>query len=339
MKVLTFGELMLRFTPEDGYRLLQTEKMRATFGGGEANVAVALANFGMDAAYLTCLPDNAIGKAAVKELRSFGVDTSKIIYRGNRIGIYYMEKGASQRPTQVIYDRENSAIATSDLSDYDWESIFRDINWLHITGITPALSMNMRKVTRDCLVEAKKRGITVSCDLNYRKKLWTPEQARETMTDYMQYVDVCIANEEDADKVLGVKADDTDVESGKLSMEGYKNVAAKLVERFGFKYVAISLRTSISADDNEWGGMIYDGKESYFSTRYRMHIVDRLGGGDCFAGSLIYALASDFAPQDAIEFAAAASCLKHSIYGDYSRATVSEVMDLIKGGGSGRVRR
>ena len=339
MKVVTFGELMLRLQPENYLRFLQSEKFEATFGGGEANVAVSLANYGIDAAFVSKFPKHDIGQMAVNSLRRYGVDTSFIVRGGDRLGIYYCEKGASQRPSKVIYDRAGSAIATASQDDFDWDKIFEGVDWFHFTGITPALNDNVAAICKDALIAAKKHGVTVSCDLNYRNKLWTKEKAREVMTELMKYVDVCIANEEDASDVFGIKADNTDIAGGKLSKEGYRSVAEKLVVKFGFKYVAITLRGSISANDNNWAGMLYDGKECYFSKNYLIHIVDRVGGGDSFGGGLIYAMLNKFNAQDAIEFAVAASCLKHSISGDFNMVTVDEVKKLAGGDGSGRVQR
>ena len=339
MKVVTFGELMLRLQPENYLRFLQSEKFEATFGGGEANVAVSLANYGIDAAFVSKFPKHDIGQMAVNSLRRYGVDTSFIVRGGDRLGIYYCEKGASQRPSKVIYDRAGSAIATASQDDFDWSKIFEGVDWFHFTGITPALNDNVAAICKDALIAAKKHGVTVSCDLNYRNKLWTKEKAREVMTELMKYVDVCIANEEDASDVFGIKADNTDITGGKLSKEGYRSVAEKLVTKFGFKYVAITLRGSVSANDNNWAGMLYDGKECYFSKNYLIHIVDRVGGGDSFGGGLIYAMLNIFNEQDVIEFAVAASCLKHSISGDFNMVTVDEVKKLAGGDGSGRVQR
>ncbi len=339
MKVVTFGELMLRLQPENYLRFLQSEKFEATFGGGEANVAVSLANYGIDAAFVSKFPKHDIGQMAVNSLRRYGVDTSFIVRGGDRLGIYYCEKGASQRPSKVIYDRAGSAIATASQDDFDWSKIFEGVDWFHFTGITPALNDNVAAICKDALIAAKKHGVTVSCDLNYRNKLWTKEKAREVMTELMKYVDVCIANEEDASDVFGIKADNTDITGGKLSKEGYRSVAEKLVTKFGFKYVAITLRGSVSANDNNWAGMLYDGKECYFSKNYLIHIVDRVGGGDSFGGGLIYAMLNKFNAQDVIEFAVAASCLKHSISGDFNMVTVDEVKKLAGGDGSGRVQR
>ena len=339
MKAITFGELMLRLAPEGYYRFVQADRLGATYGGGEANVAVSLANFGTDVGFVSKLPENEIGQAAVNSLRRFGVDTSGIARGGNRIGIYYLEKGASQRPSKVIYDRAGSSFAMSGKDDYDWDKLLDGVTWFHFTGITPALGDNLADVLLDVLPTMKKRGITVSCDLNYRKKLWTRDKARAVMTKLMPYVDVCISNEEDAYDVFGIKAGGTDVTKGNLDKESYKSVAKQLADKFGFSYVAITLRTSISANDNKWAGMLYDGKEYNLSKEYLIHIVDRVGGGDSFGGGLIYALMHGYDSKSAIEFAVAASCLKHSVEGDYNMVTVSEVNALAGGDGSGRVQR
>lgn len=339
MKVVTFGEVMLRLAPENYLRFVQSEKYEATFGGAEANVAVSLANYGVDAAFVTKLPAHEIGQAAINSLRKFGVDTSEIVRGGNRVGIYYCEKGASQRPSKVIYDRAGSSIATASYGDFDWNKIFDGVNWFHFTGITPALSDETAKITVEACKKAKEKGITVSCDLNFRKKLWSKEKAGEVMGELCKYVDYCIANEEDAKDVFGIEADNTDINSGKLDRNGYISVAKKLTEKFGFKGVAITLRESLSANDNNWSAMLYTNGEAVFSKKYAMHIVDRVGGGDSFGGGLIYSLLNGYAPQKAIEFAVAASCLKHSIEGDYNMVSVSEVEALANGNASGRVQR
>lgn len=338
-KVVTFGEIMLRLAPEGYLRFVQADTFQATYGGGEANVAVSLANFGLDARFVTCLPAHEIGQAAVNSLRKYGVDTSYITRTGDRVGIYYLEKGASQRPSKVIYDRANSSIATAKPEDFDWNAIFEGAGWFHFTGITPALGDNVADICLIACQKAKELGITVSCDLNFRKKLWTSEKAGKVMGLLMQYVDVCIANEEDADKVFGIRADNTDVTSGQLNHEGYIQVAEKLTAQFGFKAVAITLRSSISANDNIWAAMLYTDGKAYFSKSYPVHIVDRVGGGDSFGGGLIYAYMQEFAPQDILEFAVAASCLKHSVEGDYNMMSVEEVKALAGGDGSGRVQR
>lgn len=339
MRVVTFGELMLRLAPNGYYRFFQNDQMQATFGGGEANVAVSLANYGIDSVYVTKLPKHAIGQGAVDSLRYFGVDTSKIVRGGDRVGIYFLEKGASQRGSVCIYDRAHSAIATASIKDFDWDNIFEGADWFHFTGITPALGKNVAEICVEACKAAKKRGVKISCDLNYRGKLWTRKEARETMTELAKYIDVCISNEEDAKDVFGIEAEDTDIYSGKLNHAGYKSVAKQLADKFGFEKVAITLRTSISASDNDWAGMLYDGEKYCFSKSYHLHIVDRVGGGDSFGGGLIYSLLSGKSTQDAIEFAVAASALKHSIEGDYNRVSISEVEKLANGDGSGRIKR
>ncbi len=338
-KVVTFGEIMLRLAPNGYYRFFQDDQMQATFGGGEANVAVSLANFGVNSTYVTKLPEHAIGQAAVNSLRYFGVDTSEIVRGGERVGIYFLEKGASQRGSVCIYDRAHSAIQMAKPEDFDWEKIFDGADWFHFTGITPALGPNVVEICRQACKAAKAKGVKISCDLNYRGKLWTRAQAREAMTDLCQYVDVCISNEEDAKDVFGIEAANTDIYGGKLDKEGYKSVAKQLAEKFGFEKVAITLRTSISASDNDWAGMLYDGENYCFSKEYHLRIVDRVGGGDSFGAGLIYALLSGKSSQEAINFAVAASALKHSVEGDFNRVSVSEVEKLAGGDGSGRVQR
>ncbi|MBR2384926.1 MAG: sugar kinase [Clostridia bacterium] len=338
-KVVTFGELMLRLAPEGYLRFVQSKKFEATFGGAEANVAVSLANYGLNASFVSKLPSHEIGQMAVNSLREFGVDTSLITRGGDRVGIYYCEKGASQRPSKVIYDRAYSSIAMARPEDFDWNKIFEGVEWFHFTGITPALSDNVAEICLEALKIAKKKGITVSCDLNFRKKLWSKQKAGEVMGKLCHYIDYCIANEEDAKDVFGIEAENTDIYGGKLNREGYISVAKQLTERFNFKGVAITLRESKSANDNDWSGMLYTGGEAYFSKKYSMHIVDRVGGGDSFGGGLIYSLVNGFDSQQAIEFAVAASCLKHSIEGDYNMVSVSEVLNLAGGDASGRVQR
>lgn len=338
-KAVTFGELMLRLSPEGYLRFLQSEKYQATFGGAEANVAVSLANYGIDVAYVTKLPEHEIGQSVINSLRKFGVDTSKIVRGGERVGVFYCEKGASQRPSKVIYDRAYSAIAMAKKEDFDWDKIFDGVSWFHFTGITPALSDELVEICEEALNVAKTKGITISCDLNYRKKLWTKEKAGEVMEKLCKYVDYCIANEEDAKDVFGIEADNTDIYGGKLDRDGYISVAKKLTDKFGFKGVAITLRESKSANDNDWSGMLYTNGQAYFSKKYSIHIVDRVGGGDSFGGGLIYTLLNDYTPQQAIEFAVAASCLKHSIEADYNMVSVAEVQNLAGGDASGRVQR
>ncbi len=340
-KIVTFGELMVRLQPYNYERFVQADHLEFTFGGGEANVAVSLANFGLDAAFVTKLPAHAIGQAAVNSLRRYGVDTSKIVRGGDRVGVYYNEKGASQRGSVCIYDRAHSAIAEASPGDFDWDAIFEGADWFHFTGITPALGPNLVKICREACQAAKARGVKISCDLNYRGKLWTRDEARAAMTDLCQYVDVCISNEEDAKDVFGIEAERTDIHAGEINREGYKSVARQLADRFGFEKVAVTLRESRSASDNGWSAMLYDAAsgECSFSRKYELHIVDRVGGGDSFGGGLIYALLSGKADREAVEFAAAASALKHSVEGDYNMVTVSEVEKLCAGDGSGRIQR
>lgn len=338
-KIITFGEIMMRLMPQGYYRFAQAERFDVTYAGGEANVAVSLANYGMDAEFVTKVPANEIGQCAINALRKYGVDTKHINRGGNRLGIYFVEKGASQRPTKVIYDRIGSAIAEADLTDFDWNEIFEGADWFHFTGITPALSEKCRKLCKMALIEAKKKGITVSCDLNYRKKLWSREQAGQVMAELCEYVDICIANEEDAADVFGIYANSTDVVSGKIDYNSYKEAAKKLAEKFAFQKVAITLRESVSANDNIWSAMLYENGQCYFSKKYQMHIVDRLGGGDSFCGAFIYGCIQKLDPQKCIDFAAAASCLKHSIEGDFNQVSVDEVFHLANGNLSGRVQR
>ncbi len=341
-RVVTFGELMVRLQPFNYERFVQANTLEFTFGGGEANVAVSLANYGLDAAFVTKLPEHAIGQAAVNSLRRYGVDTSKIVRGGDRVGIYYNEKGASQRGSVCIYDRANSAIQLAKPEDFDWDAIILEgADWFHFTGITPALGENVVEITRQACKAAKAKGIKISCDLNYRGKLWTREQARAAMTDLCQYADVCISNEEDAKDVFGIEAEATNIYGGQLNHEGYKSVAKQLADKFGFEKVAITLRESHSASDNGWSAMLYDAAsdEYCFSKKYELRIIDRVGGGDSFGGGLIYALTSGKDTQAAVEFAVAASALKHTIEGDYNMMTVSEVEKLAGGDGSGRIQR
>ena len=338
-KIVTMGEIMLRLSTPNNEKFIQADEFDINYGGGEANVAVSLANYGLDAAFVTKLPKHEIGQAGVNSLRKFGVDTSYITRGGDRVGIYFLEKGASQRPSKVIYDRAGSAIATATTEDFDWDAIFDGADWFHFTGITPALGDNVTAICLEACKAAQARNITVSCDLNYRNKLWSKEKAGEVMGELCKYIDVCIANEEDASDVFGIKAANTDVTKGEVNHEGYKDVAKQLADRFGFSKVAITLRESISANDNNWSAMLYDGTDYYFSKKYKMHIVDRVGGGDSFGGGLIYACLEDMKSQDIIEFAVAASCLKHSVEGDFNMVSVDEVSKLAGGDASGRVQR
>lgn len=341
MKVVSFGEIMLRLSPDGYYKLFQKPELNTSFCGAEANVAVALSNFGDEAEFVTALPDNDIGRAACRELMRYGVKTDNIVYTGDRLGIFFAEKGASQRPSKVIYDRKNSAIASADPSSFDWEKIFDGADWFHITGITPALSDSLAKISVDAVKAAKKAGLTVSCDINYRSKLWSAEKARPVMTEIMQYVDVCIGNEEDAEIVFGIKAGATDVTKGQLDTDGYKKSLQTVAETFGCKIVAYSQRKSYSASDNGWSGIIYydEKKQVYTSAQYDIRITDRIGGGDAFASGLIYALHNNILPENAIETAAAAGCLDQTLEGDFCLFGINDVLDLAGGNSSGRVKR
>jgi 2-dehydro-3-deoxygluconokinase len=338
-KFIAFGEIMLRLSPMGFDRFLQSSEFGAVYGGGEANVAVSLTNYGKEAYFVTKLPTHEIGQCAVNELRKYGVNTNAIVRGGERLGIYYCEKGASQRPSKVIYDRAHSSIAEAKREEFNWKEIFNGAEWFHFTGITPALSDECAAITLDAVKAAKEAGVMVSVDLNYRKKLWTSEKAGEVMGEIVKYCDLVIANEEDAEMVFGIKAEQTDITAGSLSDEGYKNVARTLSERFDLKYVAITLRESFSASNNGWSAMLYDGKEFYSSRKYNMHIIDRVGGGDSFGAGLIYGLTSGLNNQESLEFAVAASCLKHTIEGDFNLISKSEVETLMNGDASGRVQR
>ncbi len=338
-RIITFGEIMMRLNPEGYLRFVQAEKFEATYAGGEANVAVSLANYGMDAAFVSKVPAHEIGQCAVNALRRFGVDTGMMVRGGDRLGIYFVEKGASQRASKVIYDRAGSAIAKATAKDFDWEKIFEGADWFHFTGITPALGGELPEICLEACRAAKKLGVRISCDLNYRKKLWSNKEAEAVMSKLMPYVNVCIANEEDAKDVFGIAAEDTDLNAGKVNHDGYISVAKQLTERFGFEKVAITLRGSISASDNEWAAMLYSDGKASFSPKYLVHIVDRVGGGDSFGGGLIYSLLSGYDDQKAINFAVAASCLKHSIEHDFNLVSVAEVEALAGGNASGRVQR
>lgn len=338
-KVITMGEIMLRLSTPDYSRFVQAESFDVVYGGGESNVAVSLANYGFDAHFVSKVPAHEIGQSAINHLRRYGVKTDYVARGGDRLGIYFLETGASMRPSKVIYDRAESAIAQAKVEEFDFDEIFKDAEWFHFSGITPAISKAGADLTEAALKAAKKHGVTVSVDLNYRKKLWTPEEAKETMSKLMQYVDVCIGNEEDAEKVLGFKPGETDVTSGDLKLDGYKDIFKRMKEEFDFKYVVTSLRESYSASDNGWSALIYDGNEFYQSKKYDVRIVDRVGGGDSFAAGLIYGLLSGKACSESLEFAVAASALKHTIFGDFNHVSVAEVETLMNGDASGRVQR
>lgn len=340
-RIVTLGEIMLRLKSPALERFFQSPSLEATFGGGEANVAVSLANYGMDAAFVTALPNNAIGEACLRDVRSFGVDVSNIKMMDGRMGIYFLETGSNQRPSKVVYDRADSCIAKAPVDTFDWKKIFDGATWFHITGITPAISETAMELSLESVAEAKKRGITVSCDLNYRKNLWKyGKAASEVMNKLAESVDVAIANEEDVQKSLGITAD-VDVESGSLDREKYRVLGSKVLSAFpNMKMIAITLRESHSADYNGWAACLNDGEHFYVSKKYEIRdIIDRVGGGDSFAGGLIYGLNHYADRQQALEFAVAASCLKHSVIGDFNRVDVSDVEKLAGGDGTGRVQR
>lgn len=338
-KVVTLGEIMLRLSTPGYQRFVQADSFDVTYGGGEANVAVALCNYGLQGTFVTKVPDNAIGQAAINHIRRYGVDTSFIARGGSRLGIYFLETGASMRASQVIYDRAGASIAEADLSDFDFDRILEGADWFHTTGITPALSDKAAALAEAALKAARAKGITTSMDLNYRKKLWSKEKAKAVMSGLCQYVDVCIGNEEDAETTLGFKSANTDVTKGQLNLEGYQDVFRQMKEKFGFRYIASTLRESHSASDNGWSALVYDGNEFYHSRSYEVRIVDRVGSGDSFASGFIYGLVSGMAMKDAAEFGVAASALKHTIPGDLNHATLAEVQGLMKGDASGRVQR
>jgi len=340
--IVTFGELMLRLSTPGYSRFLQADKFLITFGGGEANVAVALACFGEDAYFVSRFPENEIGEAALQSIRRYGVNTRYVLHGGDRLGVYFLETGASQRPSKVIYDRAGSAVTEMDGKMADWDEIFEGKDWFHWTGITPALGKKPQQAIVAACKAAEKAGVTISCDLNFRSKLWTEKEAQSVMNPLMEYVNVCIANEEDAQRSLGFEAGATDVEGADLDEAGYFQLARELKESYGFERVAITLRESFSASMNGWSAVLHDEQdcsEPVRSTRYEINIVDRVGGGDSFASGLIYGLLNKTDSKDALEFAVAASCLKHTIPGDYNLINADEVEKIVKSGGSGRVER
>lgn len=338
-KVVGFGDFLVRLSPPGYLKFIQAETFDINYTGAEANVLVSLACMGIDTEFVTRLPENAIADSGIAMMRKFSVGTRHIVRGGERMGVFYLEKGASQRPSRIVYDRKFSGIAMAKPGMFDWDTVFEGASNFHITGITPALGPDMPAVSIEAARKAKEHGLTVSCDLNYRKNMWTAQQAKDCMEEMLQYVDILIANEEDADKVLGIKAADTDVTTGKLNKEGYIDVADQLCRKYGVKEVGITLRKSISASDNEWGALLYADGKPYFSRTYPIHIVDRVGGGDSFAAGLIYGTVQGFDPQKKIEYAAAASCLKHSIEKDFNLSSVAEVELLMNGDASGRVQR
>lgn len=339
-KFVGFGELLVRLTPSGYLRISQAENFLVNYTGAEGNMAIALAYMGVPSVMVTKLPDNELGRCAMRKLAAFGVDVSHIIWGGDRIGQYYLERGASQRPSKIIYDRKNSAISQALPSEYDWDSIFSDnAGWFHFTGITAGISELAAECCKQACICAKKHHVKISCDLNYRKALWTPEQAQAVMRPLMQYVDVLIANEEDSEKVLGVAAEGADVESGHLSAEGYSKLASRLTDEFGFEKVAITLRESLSASDNNWSGILYSNGKTHISKKYTIHLVDRVGGGDSFASGLIYGFLNNMSDQESLEYAVAASCLKQTMEFDFNLSSVEEVKSLMNGNASGRVQR
>ena len=338
-KIVTFGEIMLRLAPYNYERLVQANQFQATYGGGEANVAVSLAHFGHRVFFITRLPANPVGDAALDTVRRYGVNADYIVRGGERVGIYFLEHGASIRPSKVTYDRAGSAISKIEKGMINWSEVFEDKDWFHVTGITPALSRSAATVTIEAVQKAKESGLQVSCDLNYRKKLWSMEKAKEVMSEIVKYVDVVIGNEEDASDVFEIEAESTDVTSGSLLKDHYKIVADKLFNICDANKIAITLRESISASDNNWSAMIFDGKEYYFSRKYPIHLVDRVGGGDSFCAGLINGLCKDWDTQKSLEFAVAASALKQTIPGDMNIVNEDEIMQIVKGDLSGRVQR
>ena len=338
-KIITLGEIMLRLSPEGQTRFVQADSFDVIYGGGEANVAVSCANYGHDAYFVTKLPTHEIGQSAVNALRRYGVHTDYIVRGGQRIGIYFCETGVSVRPGKVIYDRAHSAIAEADAREFDFDAIMSGADWFHWSGITPAISPQAAEITRKACEAAKRQGVTVSVDLNYRKKLWTPQEAQAVMKPLMNYVDVCIGNEEDAELCLGFKPD-ADVTAGQTDAAGYEAIFRSMAQTFGFKYVISTLRESFSASHNGWKALIFDGQTFYTSRRYDLlPIIDRVGGGDSFSGGIIHGLLTKSSPAEALEFAVAASALKHTVTGDFNLVSAAEVETLAGGDASGRVQR
>ena len=338
-KVVTFGEVMLRLATMRRERFTQAREFEVTYGGGECNVAVSLALFGVDSYYVSAIPDNDIGQACINYIRQWGVDTSHVLRQGKRLGIYYLESGAAMRASKVVYDRAGASIAEIQPGDVDWRAVFAGKDWFHFTGITPALSESAAAVCEEAAKAARDAGLTVSADMNYRGNLWSPEKAQATMRPLMQYVDVAIGNEEDADKSLGVKAEGVDVTTGELDPEAYRPVIDRLVSDFGFKQVGITLRGSHSADDNDWSAIYFDGKEILVGRNYPVHIVDRVGGGDAFSAALIYGNLEGWDSRRKLDFAVAASAMAHTFHGDFNLATQREAEAVAKGDVSGRVQR
>lgn len=328
-KIVCFGEIMMRLNPLNKERFIQADNFAISYSGAEANVCASLANYFEDSSqiyFVSKVPANELGKSSIKTLRSQNINTEYVVQGGQRLGLYFLEEGASQRPSKVIYDRKNSSFAESSISDYDWDKIFEDCSWFHFSGITPALSENLAEICKMACKKAKEKNIKISCDLNYRKKLWTTEKANSVMSDLFEFVDVCIANEEDVQNVFGLQG-------------SYEELAQKIIQKFSCKLVVFTLRESFSADKNIWSSLLFSKTESFKSEKYEIQIVDRVGAGDSFSGALIYALLNDYSNQNSLEFATAASCLKHSIHGDFNQVTVDEVLSLMKGNSNGRIQR
>ena len=340
VKVVTFGEVMLRLATMRRERFTQAREFEVTYGGGECNVAVSLAQFGVDATFVTAIPDNDIGQACINYIRQFGVDTTEILRQGQRLGTYYLESGAAMRASKVVYDRAASSIAEIQPGDVDWRKVFDGADWFHFTGITPAISKSAAAACTEAAKAAKELGLTVSADMNYRKNLWSPEEAQATMIPMMEYVDVSIGNEEDAEKCLGVAAEGVDVTTGEIDPNAYRPVVEELVSKFGFKKVAITLRESQSADDNDWSAIYFDGDEILVGKKYPVRIVDRVGGGDSFCAAMIYGLnQGGWDSRQVLDFAVAASAMSHTFHGDFNLVSVKEVMAVAGGDTSGRVQR
>jgi len=337
--VATFGEILLRLSTPKKDRFLQANNLEIEYGGGEYNVAVSLSRFGVPTKFITALPDNPIGDAALNRIRSFGIDTSSIVREGSRMGLYFLEHGAAMRPSKVVYDRARSSISEVKLGTIDWEKAFEDVGWFHFTGITPAISKEASEVTIEAAKAAKALGLTISADMNYRKNLWTPEEAQSVMKPLMKYVDIAIGNEEDAEKCLGISAKGQDVTSGELNPEAYRSVLDKLSSEFNFKKVGITLRESISASDNNWSAVYAEGSDMHVGKKYSVHIVDRVGGGDAFSAGIIYGNLTNMPAKETLNFAVASSALAHTIHGDLNLVSLSEVNAVAKGDTSGRVQR
>ncbi len=328
-KIVCFGEIMMRLNPLNKERFIQADNFAISYSGAEANVCASLANYFEDSSqiyFVSKVPANELGKSSIKTLRSQNINTEYVVQGGQRLGLYFLEEGASQRPSKVIYDRKNSSFAESSVTDYNWDIIFEDCSWFHFSGITPALSDNLAEICKMACKKAKEKNIKISCDLNYRKKLWTTEKANSVMSELFEFVDVCIANEEDVQNVFGLQG-------------SYEELAQKIIQKFSCKLVAFTLRESFSADKNIWSSLLFSKTESFKSEKYEIQIVDRVGAGDSFSGALIYALLNDYSNQNSLEFATAASCLKHSIHGDFNQVTVDEVLSLMNGNANGRIQR